>query len=336
MSEPPLRLALVTDAWLPQVNGVVELARPRRAPAAGLGRRRSTVVAPDRFRTVPCPTYPEIRLALAGPSAVAARDRGETAPTTSTSPPKGRSACWRAATASQPAAASRPATTRASPNMWRRARRCRCPGATPIMRRFHNAGLGCMVATPSLEAELAARGFRNLMRWSRGVDRELFRPRPGADLGLPRPVFLYVGRVAVEKNVEAFLRLDLPGTKVVVGDGPALHALARAYPQAHFLGVLRGEALANAYAAADVFVFPEPDRHLRQRAPGGARLRRAGRRLSGDRPEGRDHRSARRRARRGLRCRGARGARLAARRRRGNSRCASPGRPAPRRFATTS
>jgi 1,2-diacylglycerol 3-alpha-glucosyltransferase/glucuronosyltransferase len=112
-----------------------------------------------------------------------------------------------------------------------------------------------MAATPALANELRARGFRNVALWPRGVDPGQFHPRD-ADLGLPRPVFLCVGRVAVEKNLEAFLDLDLPGSKVVVGDGPARAALAKKYPDATFLGVRQGEALAEAYAAADVFVFP--------------------------------------------------------------------------------
>jgi glycosyltransferase involved in cell wall biosynthesis len=114
-----------------------------------------------------------------------------------------------------------------------------------------------MVATESLERDLARRGFRNLMRWTRGVDAELFRPRPdGKGLDLPRPIFLYVGRIAPEKNVGAFLSLDLPGSKVVVGDGPALPALKAAHPNVHFLGFREGESLAAIYGAADIFVFP--------------------------------------------------------------------------------
>jgi glycosyltransferase involved in cell wall biosynthesis len=214
-----------------------------------------TVVAPDRFRTLPCPTYPEIRLALAGPAAVARAidDSAADFVHIATEGPLGmlaRRHCLaggRGFTTSYHTRFPEYLSARMPvPKAWTYA----------IVRRFHNSGLGCMVATPSLEAELAARGFRNLMRWSRGVDRELFRPRPAADLGLPRPVFLYVGRVAVEKNLDAFLALDLPGSKVVVGDGPARAALSRKYPDAHFLGVLRGEALGHAYAAADVFVFP--------------------------------------------------------------------------------
>jgi glycosyltransferase involved in cell wall biosynthesis len=123
------------------------------------------------------------------------------------------------------------------------------------LRWFHGPSQAVMAATPALAAELRSRGFRNVVLWPRGVDTGLFHPR-AADLGLTRPVFLCVGRVAVEKNLEAFLDLDLPGTKVIVGDGPARAALARKYPQAAFLGALQGEALAEAYAAADVFVFP--------------------------------------------------------------------------------
>jgi glycosyltransferase involved in cell wall biosynthesis len=123
------------------------------------------------------------------------------------------------------------------------------------LRRFHAPGAAVLAATPSLAAELAARGFSGVTLWPRGVDAHLFQPRP-ATLDLLRPIFLTVGRVAVEKNVEAFLALDLPGTKVVVGDGPARAALEKAYPETVFLGARHGEALAEIYASADVFVFP--------------------------------------------------------------------------------
>jgi len=124
------------------------------------------------------------------------------------------------------------------------------------MRRFHGAGEGTMVATQSLRDELLKRGFRNIRSWSRGVDLERFKPEPREDWGLPRPVFLYVGRVAVEKNIGAFLDLDLPGSKVVVGGGPILPKLQRDHPGVRFTGPRYGEALARAYAGSDVFVFP--------------------------------------------------------------------------------
>ncbi len=254
MIHRPFRLALVTDAWFPQVNGVVNsLSR-----VAGMLRSRGDtvdVIAPDRFRTLPCPTYPEIRLALARPGQVARLiDKADASFVhIATEGPLGilaRRHCLSRGlgfTTSYHTKFPEYLAVRAPvPLSW----------GYSFMRRFHNAGLGCMVATQSLMADLAARQFRNLLLWSRGVDHELFRPRPDADLGLPRPVFLYAGRVAVEKNLEAFLRLDLPGSKVIVGDGPARASLALAFPQAHFLGTLHGEALARAYAAADVFIFP--------------------------------------------------------------------------------
>jgi glycosyltransferase involved in cell wall biosynthesis len=247
-------LLVVTDAWFPQVNGVVhtldQVTRRLRA-----GGDEISVLTPDRFHTVPCPTYPEIRLALARPGAVARaiEDSGAAFLHISTEGPLGwlaRRHCLRVGRGFTTSYHTRfPEYVRARvplPLAWSYA----------AMRRFHNAGLGCMVITSSVRDELAARSFKRLMLWSRGVESELFRPREDADFGLPRPVFLYVGRVAVEKNVDAFLRLDLPGSKVVVGDGPARAALTKAFPEAHFLGILKGEALARAYSASDVFVFP--------------------------------------------------------------------------------
>jgi glycosyltransferase involved in cell wall biosynthesis len=125
-----------------------------------------------------------------------------------------------------------------------------------VLRRFHNAGDGIMVSTPTVARELEERGFMRLMRWSRGVDAVRFNPSKRASLDLPGPIFLYAGRLAPEKNLEAFLALDLPGTKVVVGEGPSSATLRRAYPDVHFLGVRKGEDLARVYASADVFVFP--------------------------------------------------------------------------------
>jgi glycosyltransferase involved in cell wall biosynthesis len=245
---------IVTDAWSPQVNGVVHTLEQVIGRLSARGDE-ITVLAPDRFRTVPCPTYPEIQLSLASPGDVAGaiEKSGAEFVHISTEGPLGwlaRRHCMRVGRGFTTSYHTKfPEYLRARlpvPLAWSYA----------AMRRFHNAGLGCMVITSSVRDELAARGFKHLMLWSRGVDPKLFRPRDDADLALPRPVFLYVGRVAVEKNLEAFLRLDLPGSKVVVGDGPARAALAGSYPEAHFLGVLKGEALAHAYSASDVFVFP--------------------------------------------------------------------------------
>jgi glycosyltransferase involved in cell wall biosynthesis len=125
-----------------------------------------------------------------------------------------------------------------------------------LMRRFHSAAVATMVSTISLEDDLAGQGYKNLLRWSRGVDADLFHPGKAQRLSYFRPIFLYAGRVAVEKNLEAFLSLDLPGSKLIVGDGPARAALQSQFPEAHFLGAHEGEALAEIYASADTFVFP--------------------------------------------------------------------------------
>ena len=251
----PIRLVVVTDAWAPQVNGVVNTLKHVTRILREQGDEVS-VIAPDRFRTIPCPTYPEIRLALARPSDIATLMDETPQPAfvhIATEGPLGmlaRQVCLargRSFTTSYHTKLPEYLSARVPvPLSW----------GSAFMRRFHRAGRGCMVATPSLRDDLAARGFENLMLWSRGVDHRLFRPRPAADLGLPRPVFLYVGRVAVEKNIEAFLKLDLPGSKAVVGDGPARALMECDYPDARFLGTKHGEELAFAYAAADVFVFP--------------------------------------------------------------------------------
>jgi glycosyltransferase involved in cell wall biosynthesis len=125
-----------------------------------------------------------------------------------------------------------------------------------VLRHFHAAAATTMVATASLRQDLAARGFRKLGAWTRGVDTALFRPDRPAALDLPRPIFMTVGRVAVEKNLEAFLALDLPGSKVVIGEGPQKASLERKYPSARFLGEKTGAELSSHFAAADVFVFP--------------------------------------------------------------------------------
>jgi glycosyltransferase involved in cell wall biosynthesis len=249
------RLLVATDAWHPQINGVVRTFERMVEELGRLGVDVS-ILAPSAFRTIPCPTYPEIRLAIARPSTVraaivaAAPDHVHVA----TEGPLGSIARRWCLT-------NRRAFTTSFHTMFPEYLRARAPiperWTYAWLRRFHNAGAGCMVATSSLEGELARRGFRHLMRWSRGVDGTLFRPRPDrAGLKLPRPIFLYVGRVAPEKNLAAFLSLDLPGSKVVVGEGPALASLKARFPLTQFLGLREGEPLAEVYSAADVFVFP--------------------------------------------------------------------------------
>ncbi len=213
------------------------------------------VIGPERFRTLPCPTYPDIRLALRPARRLAALIAAfrPDALHIATEGPLGLAARrW----------AMRNGVRFTTAFHTRFAEYLRARTGVPLrptyawLRRFHRVGAGMMVATESLREELSARGFGGLRAWSRGVDLELFRPEPRADFGLPRPVFLYVGRVAVEKNIGAFLDLDLPGSKLVVGDGPQLARLRRRYKTVHFAGRREGAALAAAYAGADAFVFP--------------------------------------------------------------------------------
>src|SRR5215468_315274 len=232
-----MRILVATDAWHPQVNGVVRTLTMVAEAARGFGAEFS-FITPDSFRTVGMPSYRDLRLALPRPAKIArliavlvrryCRKHG--LPFTTSFHTR------------FPDYVSARAPV---PEGW----------VWATLRWFHGPSKAVMAATPALAAELRERGFRNVVLWPRGVDSKLFRPREG-DLCQPKPVFLCVGRVAVEKNLEAFLSLDLPGTKVIVGDGPARPALAEAYPDAVFLGALQGEALAQVYAAADVFVFP--------------------------------------------------------------------------------
>ena len=251
----PMRLLMVSDAWTPQVNGVV------RTLAAVANELRAAgdvveVIGPDRFPTMPMPSYPEIRLALLPRLRLAKMVDafGPTAIDIATEGPLGwamRRLCIRRGWPFTTSFHTRfpeylQARTRLPPRL-----------AWAVLRRFHNAAAGTFAATASLQEELRGRGFTHVLPWTRGVDLALFSQGPVDDFAeLPRPIFLYAGRVAVEKNIEAFLNLDLPGTKVVVGDGPQRAELQRRFPAAHFAGWRIGEELARAYRAADVFVFP--------------------------------------------------------------------------------
>jgi len=252
-----MRIAIATDAWFPQVNGVV---RTLAATVAELDRRGHEVelITPDRFATIPLPGDGGIRLALA-PRFSARRMLGAFQPDVvhiSTEGPIG----W---TARGWCMARRvPFTTAFHTRFPDYAAARMGVSAEPfwsLMRRFHAPSRAVLVATPSLAEELAGRGIGPARPWGRGVDQWLFRPNgernPLIDR-LPRPILLNVGRVAPEKNLEAFLSLDLPGSKVIVGDGPDLERLRRRFPEAHFVGTMAGEELASAYRAADCFVFP--------------------------------------------------------------------------------
>jgi len=249
-----MRVLIATDAWHPQVNGVVRTLTSLARSARGLGVDIE-FLSPDGFWTVPLPTYRDLRVALPSRRQIARRVEAAKpdAIHIATEGPIGhmvRAYCLRR---------GRPFTTSYTtrfpeyisarmpiPESWIYA----------ILRRFHAAAAVTMVATPSLMKELGERGFGNLGMWTRGVDTELFRPDRALTLSFPRPIFVSVGRIAVEKNLEAFLTLDLPGTKVVIGSGPQLAELAQRFPDVKFLGLLENGTLAGHLAAADVFVFP--------------------------------------------------------------------------------
>ena len=247
-----MRIVIVSDAWHPQINGVVRtlVAVQRELQALGHTVR---VIGPDGFRTAPLPTYPEIRLAL-NPWRVrgAIEAFGPDAVHIATEGPLGWAArrwCGRA-------------TKRFTTSFHTRfpeylSARTGLPESLGYagLRRFHRHAETVMAATPRLVAELERRGFGRVRLWGRGVDTSLFRPRP-RDRSRSGPLWLTVGRVAVEKNLEAFLGLELPGRKMVVGDGPAREALQRRFPDVAFPGARTGDELARTYAQADVFVFP--------------------------------------------------------------------------------
>lgn len=249
-----MRVLVATDAWRPQINGVVRSLERMIAAAPDFGAT-AQALTPEGFHQIGLPSYPDIRLALATRRALAARiaEFGPDHVHIATEGPIGwlaRAVCL---------AQKRPFTTSYHtrfpqyiaarwpiPERW----------SYGLLRRFHGPAAAVMVSTATVEEELRQHGFDKLVRWGRGVDLSLFHPRRQNLLDLPRPIFLSVGRVAVEKNLDAFLSLRLPGSKVVVGDGPARADLQRAYPDAHFLGVREGEELAAIYASSDVFVFP--------------------------------------------------------------------------------
>ena len=253
-----MKILVATDAWHPQVNGVVRTLGQVAQEARAFGVTME-ILSPADFRTLPLPIYPEIRLALVPPGAMARRlERVRPdAIHIATEGPIGhamRRLCVRRGLPFTTSFHTRFPDYLAErlpvPARWTESLTWR------YLRRFHAASATVLAATPALAAELEARGFNTVRLWPRGVDAGLFRPREVCALHVPRPIFLTVGRVAVEKNLDAFLKLDLPGTKVVVGDGPARARLQKAYPEAVFLGSRQGETLAEIYASADVFVFP--------------------------------------------------------------------------------
>ena len=257
-TQRPMRILLATDAWEPQVNGVVRTLTKVVGELRDMGHTVE-VVRPDQFKTFPLPTYPEIKVAIGVYEPVQERFKAfePEAIHIATEGPIGLAArriCveWKL-----------PFTT-SYHTRFPEYVSARLPvplsAGYAYMRWFHKPSGRLMVATPTMRNELTQHGFRNISPWARGVDTEAFRPRPPSEpdifAHLPKPISLYVGRVAVEKNIEAFLGIDLPGAKVVVGDGPQREELQEKYPDAVFTGAKFGEELTAHFACADVFVFP--------------------------------------------------------------------------------
>ncbi len=249
-----MRILLVTDAWEPQVNGVVRTLKTTARELAAMGHE-IRFLTPLEFRTLPCPTYPEIRLSLFPQSKVdrAIREFDPDVLHIATEGPLGMAARRHALRHDFPFTT---AYHTRFPEYVHARFRLPLGWSYAWLRRFHGPSRAVMAPTQVVVDDLEANGFSNVKLWSRGVEHDIFRPQTSARLDSKRPIFLYVGRVAVEKNVEAFLQLDLPGSKWVVGTGPALDRIRERFPDANYLGVLEREDLAQVYAAADVFVFP--------------------------------------------------------------------------------
>jgi glycosyltransferase involved in cell wall biosynthesis len=249
-----MKVMIVTDAWSPQVNGVVRTLSTTRREMQAMGHQVE-ILSPLEFRTLPCPTYPDIRLSLFAGRGVRRRirDYAPHALHIATEGPLGLAARGYAIQHKLPFTT---AYHTRFPEYVQARTRIPLAWTYAFLRWFHGPAHAVMAPTPAVKFDLEAYGFSNVVLWSRGVDLDVFRVQHSHRLDSAHPIFLYVGRVAIEKNVEAFLQLDLPGSKWVVGDGPALAALREKYPRAHYLGVLKQPELAEVYASADVFVFP--------------------------------------------------------------------------------
>lgn len=249
-----MRITIVTDAWRPQVNGVVRTLERLQIESEKQGAQIS-FITPLEFFTFPMPSYPEIRLSLPLPSTLkkAIEAKRPDAIHIATEGPLGTLARRYAIQTAQP-------FTTCYHTAYPQYLSARYPVPESLtyayLRRFHNKSSITMVATEPLRDELKGRGFKRLAIWSRGVDADLFKPRPNKLIFGEWPQLLYVGRVSVEKNLDAFLKSPMIGTKLIVGDGPDRARLQFEYPNAIFLGVKTGKELADIYASADVFVFP--------------------------------------------------------------------------------
>lgn len=253
--ESGLRVVIVTDAWKPQLNGVVRTLDTLGQILTQFGNK-VLYITPNDFRTLPMPTYPEIKLALLPNRKVAKliNDFKPDAIHIATEGPIGRAARRFCKRRKYPFTTS--FHTRFAEYTYERFR-VPISWGYAVLKDFHKDGETMMVATPGLMQELSERGFTNMKLWARGVDVNAFAPGDRTFLDhLPRPIFLYVGRIAVEKSIEDFLEADLPGTKLVVGEGPLHDELKKKYPEAVFAGPKFGDDLVKYYAASDVFVFP--------------------------------------------------------------------------------
>ncbi|MBI0327766.1 glycosyltransferase family 4 protein [Burkholderia plantarii] len=249
-----MKIMIVTDAWEPQVNGVVRTLKSTSRELTALGHRVE-LLTPLEFRTIPCPTYPEIRLSLFPYARLRSRIDAfaPDALHIATEGPLGMAARRYARKHKLPFTT---AYHTRFPEYVQARFGIPLSATYRFLRWFHGASLAVMAPTPVVKQDLETFGFDNVVLWTRGVDLDIFEPMESKVLNTARPIFLYVGRVAIEKNVEAFLKLDLPGSKWVAGEGPALAELKSRYPEANYLGVLTQAELAKVYAAADVFVFP--------------------------------------------------------------------------------
>lgn len=249
-----MKIMIVTDAWEPQVNGVVRTLKNTGAELAAMDHELQ-IITPLEFRTIACPTYPDIRLSIGAKRGVFERlDRfSPDALHLSTEGPLGLAARSWALTRNHPFTTVY--HTRFPEYVHARAR-VPLAWTYAYLRWFHSPSKAILAPTDVVRRDLEHWGLRNVRLWSRGVDQTIFHPRSVRKLKTAPPIFLYVGRVAVEKNIEAFLELDLPGSKWVAGEGPALEGLRKRFPQVNYLGVLTQDELAEVYSSADVFVFP--------------------------------------------------------------------------------
>jgi len=249
-----LRILLVTDAWAPQVNGVVRTLKTTARELDQMGHE-VRFLTPLEFRTLPCPTYPEIRLSIfpQGRVTECIREFDPDVLHIATEGPLGMAARRFALRNDFPFTT---AYHTRFPEYVNARFRIPVHRTYKFLHWFHGPSQAVMAPTPVVKSDLEQHAFTNVVLWTRGVDLDIFQPMDSKVLNTARPIFLYVGRVAVEKNVEAFLKLDLPGSKWVAGEGPALAELKSRYTNVNYLGVLSQPELAKVYAAADVFVFP--------------------------------------------------------------------------------